>query len=337
MSVPPSDPAADATRQEAQTWVLFLLLSSIWGSSFLFIKIGLEEGVPPYTVVSLRAILGGLFLAGVMWLRSGRLPRTRTAWWRMSVVAITNIAIPFTLITWGELHIASGMAGILNALVPLFAVVLSAFVLRDDPATPNRVAGLLIGFGGVVLLALPSLSAAGGSPEGELGLLGMLAVAGASLSYAVGAVYARHRLTGRPIMTNADGTARPPTALEISFGQVLVAGILITTLAVAFERPADGVYAVPTSAEAWFALLWLGVLGTGLAHILFFRIIGAWGATRATLVTYVMPPIAIVLGFVVLGERLRPIELVGTGLIIGGIVLVNLQVGRRRSAAGARP
>jgi drug/metabolite transporter (DMT)-like permease len=325
--VPATPDPSLRSRQEAWTWATFLSLAAIWGSSYLFIKIGLEDGLPPYTLVSLRTLFGALCLGLLMVATRGRLPRTRRAWSRISLLAVVNIAIPFALTTWGSQSISSGLVGILNAMQPLFAVVLASLVLHDEPLTGGRVAGLLLGFAGIVTLALPRLTP--GNSSETAALLGMAAVVGASLAYAVGAVYARHRITGRPLIRGEDGVPRAPTALEISFAQVLVAAFVTTTISAIVERPPSGILTLPSSAEGWFAILWLGVLGTGLAYILYFRVMAAWGATRTTLVTYVMPVIAIVLGFVFLGERLRPAELVGTALIIGGVVLVNLPIDER--------
>jgi drug/metabolite transporter (DMT)-like permease len=311
------------------TWGLFLGLSFIWGSSYLFIKIGLDEGMTPFTLVAIRTILGTAFLAIVMRWQKGRLPRSPRTWAFLSVVGLTNIVIPYVLITWGELHISSGMAGILTAMVPLYTVILASFVLADEKLTRARGLGLGIGFVGVVLLALPSL----GSSTGDAlvnSLAGMLAVALAAFAYAVAAVLTRRRLTGRPVMTDADGSLRPPTALEISFGQVLVSMIVITVVALLFERPAGGLLVLPESGNAILAMVWLGLLGTGVAYLLYFAIIGRWGATRATLITYLMPVVAISLGFIVLGERLQPLELVGAALIISGVILVNANLGRLR-------
>jgi drug/metabolite transporter (DMT)-like permease len=154
-------------------------------------------------------------------------------------------------------------------------------------------------------------------------------VAAATLFYAIAGVFTRRQLNRRAIVRAADGSLRPPTPLETALGSSLVAGVVATTLAVVLERPPDGLLAVPASGEGWLAVLWLGVLGTGLAYLLHFRILERWGPTRASLVTYVIPLVAVTLGFVVLGERPEPLELVGAALIIGGVVLVNSSVGQR--------
>ena len=313
---------------DTQTWGLFLLLSLIWGSSYLLIKILLEEGVAPLTIVALRTMLGSAFLGLIVVWQRARLPRSLAGWGHLSVVAMTNIVIPYVLITWGELAISSGMAGILTAMVPLFSVVLASVVLHDEPITVGRVGGLAVGFVGVVLLASPSLDARGidgAAPP----IAGMVAVGLAALSYAIAAVYVRHKLSGKPLVRKADGEMRAPTALEISFGQVFVGMLVITTLALVLERPDGGLLGLPGTSEAAVAMILLGLFGTGVAYLLYFSIIGRWGATRATLITYVMPIVAIVLGFLVLDERLSPLEAVGAALIIGGVVLANARVGQR--------
>ena len=311
------------------TWAAFLSLAAIWGSSFLFIRIGLDEGVPLYTLVSMRTLTGALFLGVVLVLVRGGLPATLKAWRPIAVLALLQIAFPFTLITWGQQHIPTGMAGVLNALVPLYTVILASVVLHDEPITANRLVGVLVGFGGVVLMGIPSATSPAAGAGGLMAILGMAAIALASLWYALAAVYARHRVSGRPLVRGRDGHLRPITSLEIAFAQILIGAVLMTTMAVVLERPSGGVYAAPPSLEAWFALLWLGILGTGVGYVLFYRIIGAWGATRATLVTYVLPIVAIGLGFVFLGERLVPLELAGAALVLIGVVLANASAGRR--------
>jgi drug/metabolite transporter (DMT)-like permease len=311
--------------------VRFLSLAAVWGSSFLFIKLALEDGVPPFTIVLFRAALGALLLAALMLLGGGRLRLDLATWRRMAVLGLTNIVIPYALISWGQQYIPSGMASILNAMVPLFTFLLATVVLRVEDFTPARVGGLVLGFAGVVLLALPSLGSAMDDAKGVIAVEGMLAVALAGVSYAVAAVYSRRRLTGQPLVRSADGSLRAPTAHEIALGSTLVGLVVVSALALVLERPAGGLIHLPATPAAWFGILWLGLLGTGLAYLLFFGILERWGATRTTLVTYVLPVVAITLGFVFLGERLRPIELVGGALVIGGVVLVNgVQAGRSR-------
>ncbi len=315
---------------------MFLVLSAIWGSSFLWIAVGLDEGVAPLTLVSMRTFFAGLLLGAVLLLRRGRLPLRWNLWKRMIFLGATNIVVPFALIAWGQQYIPSGMASILNAMVPLFTIVLAAVALADEHITPARLGGLGIGFVGVILLAWPSVDAARADDDAVLAVAGMLAVALASVFYAVASVYTRRRVTGMPIIETADGSRRAPLPVEISLGSTFSAFVMIALLALVFERPESGLLTVPGSVLGWVALVWLGALGTAVAYLLFFRIIERWGATRTTLVTYVIPVVAIVLGFVFLGERLRPLELAGAALIIAGIVLVNASVGQRPLFGRAR-
>ena len=258
---------------------MFLLLSAIWGSSFLFIKTALGDGVPPLTMVSLRAILGSLFLGLVMLAWGQRLPRGREVWVRFAFLGVVNTVVPFTLISWGQQYLPTGLAAVINAMVPLFTILLASLVLHDEPITPARLGGLLIGFSGVVLLAMPKLSGADTDQASLLALLGILAVAAATLFYAIAGVFTRRQLNRRAIVRAADGSLRSPTPLETALGSSLVAGVVATTLAVrartACRRP---ILVLPVSGEGWLAVLWLGVLGTGLAYLLHFRDPGALGA-----------------------------------------------------------
>jgi drug/metabolite transporter (DMT)-like permease len=247
----------------------------------------------------------------------------------LAFLGLTNIVIPYLLIAWGQQYISTGMASILNALVPIFTFVLAAGVFHDEPVTRLRVGGLVLGFVGVVLLALPSLGAAVDDTGAVLALQGMLTVAAAGVSYAVAAVYTRRRLTTQPLVRASDGTWRPPTPLELALGSTLIALLVVAVLALALERPAEGLLHLPVSFASWFGLLWLGALGSGLAYLVFYAVLERWGPTRTTLVTYVIPVVAISLGFIFLGERLRPLELLGAAVVIGGVVLVNGAVGLR--------
>jgi drug/metabolite transporter (DMT)-like permease len=339
VSLPPSLPPTDRPASEAQTWALFLALAAIWASSFLFIKMLLQDGVPPLTIVLYRTLFGSLLLGAILVVAGDRLRLSLLAWRRMAFLGLTNVVIPYALIAWGQQYIPSGMASILNALVPIFTFLLAAVVLHDERLTLTRAGGLVVGFAGVVLLALPSFGAAIEDAQGVLAVEGMLAVALGGVSYAVAAVYSRRRLTGQPIVSVGDGSLRTPTAHEIALGSTLVGFVVVGALALLVERPAGGLLHVPVSPGGWIGMLWLGALGTGLAYLLFFTILDRWGATRTTLVTYVLPVAAITLGFIFLGERLQPIELAGAALVIGGVVLVNGTLGRRvrRGAVVAGP
>jgi drug/metabolite transporter (DMT)-like permease len=324
-----AQPTITDSGSDAQTWARFLLLATVWGSSFLWIKVGLEAGAAPLAIVSMRTLFGSLLLIGVLLVRGGRLPLRWSLWKRMIFLGTTNIVIPFALIAWGEQYIPSGMASILNAMVPLFTIIFAALALADEHITAAKLGGLGIGFLGVILLALPSLEAAGKDQDAALAVAGMLAVAAATVSYGLASVYTRRRLTGMPIIEQSDGSFRAPLPVEISLGSTFAGFVLVTALALVFERPDGGLLSLPASALGWVGMVWLGVLGTGLAYLLFFRIIERWGATRTTLVTYVIPVVAIALGFVFLGERLRPLELAGAVLVITGVVLVNARFGQR--------
>jgi drug/metabolite transporter (DMT)-like permease len=314
----------------AVLWITFLALAFIWGSSFLFIKIGLEEGLAPLTLVSYRLGIATIFLVAVLRLSNGRLPGDRASLARLGFLGIINIVIPFALITWGELHITSALASILNGLVPLFTIVLASLALRDEPITLNRLGGLLVGFAGAVLLLSPGLTAEPITGD-QLVLAGELALVAASLSYALSAVYIRRFISGRRLVVDPVTGPRTLTPVESALPQSVVGLAIIVASAMLFERPAGGgLLATPPTGAAWFAVSWLGILGSGVAYLLFFRIISAWDATRAALVTYVMPIVGIGLGVAVLGERLHVAELLGAALVIGGLVLANSRVGQRR-------
>ena len=190
-----------------------------------------------------------------------------------------NIAIPFALITWAERSADSSLAAILTSPVPLFAAVLAPFFLPDEPIRLNGLVGLGLGFIGVVILVSPGLTGAGGD------LTAMLALLAAAASYACGAIYARRNVRGlRPMV---------PAVFQVTF-----AGLYTLVLAFLIEQP----LASTPDAQAVFSILWLGLLGSGLAYLCFFRLLGPWGATRLTMVAYVIPVVGIALGFLVPGR-----------------------------------
>ncbi len=293
-------------RSSQVDWVLFLLLGFFWGSSYLFIKLAVDD-FGTFTLVALRLLVGGTLLWIVIWLAKQELPRDRRIYGHLIVMAIINIAIPFLLITWAEQSVESSLAAILTSPVPLIAIVLSALFLPDEPMRLNGLIGLIVGFIGVVIITSRGLTGAGSSLVGEIALLG------AAVSYAFGAVYSRRNVRGVPPMI--------PAVFQVTF-----AAIIVGVLAVVLEQP----WEARPDLQAVFSILWLGILGSGIAYLFFFRLVAHWGATRTTLVAYLLPVVGIVLGYVVLAEPVDARLIVGTGLVIAGVALVNSRFGRRR-------
>jgi drug/metabolite transporter (DMT)-like permease len=294
----------------AWAWVVFLSLGFLWGSSYLWIKIGLGS-LPPLTLIAGRLVLGALFLAAVVALARQELPRGPMPYLHLVVMGVVNIVIPFILITVGEQTIDSALASILNSTVPLAVIVIAPLFLPDERITAARVAGLAIGFAGVVLLVAPDLVNLGDSD-----LSGELMMLGSSLSYAVGNVYARRHVRGMRPMVPA-------------LGQVTVAALIVVPLALLVDRPFETVRPAP---EAIAAVIWLGLLGSGVAYLCYFTILQLWGATRTSTVAYLLPVWGIVLGAIVLSEPVTLNRVAGTVLVIAGIALVNSGPAVRRLA-----
>ena len=293
-------------RSSQVDWLVFLALGLMWGSSYLFIKLAVDD-FGTFTLVSLRLLVGAALLWVVIRLAHQPLPRERRMYGHLVVMAIVNITIPFLLITWAEQSVDSSLAAILTSPVPLFAIILSALFLADEPIRVNGVAGLIVGFIGVIIITSPGLTSGNSSVTGELALLG------AAFSYAVGAVYSRRNVRGLPPMI--------PAVFQVSF-----AAIIVSVFALLFEHP----WTATPNAEAIFSILWLGIFGSGLAYLLVFRLFQHWGATRTTLIAYVIPPVGIVLGVLVLNEPIDARIVLGTGLVVAGVGLVNSRFGRRR-------
>jgi drug/metabolite transporter (DMT)-like permease len=308
------DPPMTTQPSSRIDWLLFVVLGFFWGSSYLFIKIGVDEGLTPFTLVSLRLGIGFILLCSIVLLAREALPRSARTYGHLIVMGAVNIAIPFSLITWAELTVDSALAAILNAAVPLFVILIAAVFLRDERITANRLAGLAIGFVGVaILVGFDPADVAGSNVAGEIALIG------STLSYAVGAVYARRNIHGlRPMI---------PALFQVTF-----ALIMVLVLAFVFERPLE----VGVTPRAMFAVIWLGLLGSGVAYLLFFRILGRWGATRTSMVAYLLPVYGIALGGLVLNEPIDIRLLIGTALVIGGVALVNSRFGARPIAIRRR-
>jgi drug/metabolite transporter (DMT)-like permease len=296
-----------ANRKARIDWLIFAALGIAWGSSYLFIKIGVET-LAPFTLVAARLAIGTMVLSLVLRLSRQRLPRQVSVYGHMVVVALLGIVIPFSLITWGEQSIDSALAAILNGSVPLFAIVLAALVLPDEPITINRLVGLLIGFGGVVVLTAPNLRAGQSSS-----LIAELALIGSAFAYGASGVYARRFVRDIPPLTNA--------FLEVGFAFVI-------SLAVAFlfGKP----LATQVEPSTVLAVVWLGLVGSGLAYLAFFSLLSRWGATRTSTVAYLLPVVGLVLGVLVRHEPVTLLTLIGTAMVLSGVALANSRYGQRR-------
>lgn len=293
-------------RSNRIDWLIFLALGFMWGSSYLFIKFAVDD-FGTFTLVAGRLTVGAILLWTVIRVAGQALPRNRKIYGHLLVMAVINITIPFLLITWAEQSVESSLAAILTSPVPLFAIVLSSLFLPDEPIRVNGLIGLIVGFIGVVIITSRGLTGEGSSLEGELALIG------ATFSYACGAVYSRRNVRGLPPMV--------PAVFQVSFA-ALITGVI----ALIFEHP----WTATPDAQAVFSILWLGILGSGLAYLLVFRLFTNWGATRTTLVAYLIPVVGIALGYVFLQEPLDARIIFGTLLVITGIGLVNSKFGRRR-------
>jgi drug/metabolite transporter (DMT)-like permease len=281
-------------------WAVFIALGVIWSSSFLWIKISLEE-VGPITLVAYRAIFGLVVIGGWAFIQRKVWPWGLGDWLPFIVLGFTNIAAPFFLISWAEQEIDSAVASILNALVPLFTLVIAHYFLKDDRMTLQRVIGLLIGFCGVIVLLSKDIQS--GQQDS---LLGQGAVILATLFYAASSVYARKSTQHTPGLVR--GAAPLVSASAVMW---LGAGTL--------ESPV----VIPHLPMTWVALLWLGVLASGIAFVMMYYLLHEIGPTRATMVTYLLPLGGVVLGVVFLNEELSRQLAMGSLLILGSILVVN--------------
>jgi drug/metabolite transporter (DMT)-like permease len=282
-----------------QDWLALLVLSLLWGGTFLFVKIAVVE-IPPMTLVLSRVAIGAGVLLAILAALGRPVPDPKR--WRDYLgMGLLNNAIPFTLIFWGQAQIAAGLAAILNAAMPIFTVVVMHLFTTDERATPQKVAGVLLGMAGVVLLVGPD--ALGGL---GLAVWAQLACLAATVSYAFSALWAR-RLRGL-------------APLEAAAGQLTASTLLMAPLAFLVDRP--WTLAMP-SATALACVLALGLASTALAYIVFFRILQRAGGTNAALVTLLIPPSAILLGFLVLGERLDPLDFAGLAVLALGLAVID--------------
>jgi drug/metabolite transporter (DMT)-like permease len=290
-------------------WSLLLALTALWSGSFLFAKVALTE-VGPLTVVLARVSIGASALVGLRGLVGHRRLAAPALWPAFAVMALLNNVVPQTLLTWGMLHIDSGLASILNGTTPFFSVVLG-HALGRERATMRRLAGVLVGFAGVVTIVGPTALRGVGT-----GGRGQLAVLGAAASYACAGLYG-HRL-------------RALSPAGAAGGMLSAAAFMMLPIASVGERPWEAVPGLRTA----LALLALGLVSTAAGYVVYFKILATAGPTNLLLVTLLMPIGGVVLGATVLDERVSAPSLAGMVLIAVGLAIVDGRIGRLSGATG---
>lgn len=313
MPPPLSSHAKTSHQMSPLEWTLLLSLATLWGGSFFFNGIAVRE-LPVFTVVLARVALAALILLTLLRLRHDPLPKAPGIWSAFFTMGLLNNAIPFSLIVWGQQHIASGVASILNASTPLFTVLLAHLLTRDERAAPAKVTGVFIGFAGVaVMIGLDALTDLGTA------VLAQLLCLAAALSYAFAGIYGRRfRALGITPMATATG-------------QVIASSLILLPLVLLLDRP--WTLSMP-SVQAIAALLGAAALSTALAYVIYFRILATAGATNLLLVTFLIPVSAILLGTLFLDEILLPRHLAGMALIGLGLATIDGRLWRSITRSG---
>ena len=293
-----------SAQRSLNDWALLMALAAMWGSAFLFIKLGVAT-VPPATLVAARLVLGVAVLLPLVYMRGLRLPPPGRAWLPFILMALIGNAIPFYLITWGQQTVPSALAGILMAAMPLATMVLAHFAVAGEHMTRNRAGGFLLGFFGITFLMGPAaFASAGGS---GLEVLAQLAILSGALCYAANSVLARRLVTGDFLVTSA--------------AMLLVASIVVVPIALVLDRP----WELAPSVSSIVSIVWLGIGPTAVATICYFQLISSAGPTFMSIVNYLSPCIAVALGVALLGEAPEASAYAGLALILSGIALSQLR------------
>jgi drug/metabolite transporter (DMT)-like permease len=305
------DKASFHPSMNAAQWAMLVALSILWSGSFFFVGLVTKE-LPSFTIVAVRVGLASLVLLAAAHAMGLRIPQGRKVWLAFFGAGALNNTVPFCLIAWGQTHIASGLASILNAATPLATLIIAHLFTADEKMTARHLIGVLIGFAGVVIIVGPStLHGAGNNVTAQLACLG------AALSYACGAVFSRcfKRL-------------KLPTIVGAA-GQVTASAVLLIPAALIIDRP----WSLPAPGlPTWSALVSMAVFSTAIATILYFRILAAAGAMNLLLVTFLVPVSAIALGALLLGEQLMPEHFCGLACIGFSLAVIDgrlLHIGQR--------
>ena len=285
---------------DLKSTIMLLLLAAVWGGSFYFGAVALRE-VPPLTITLHRVVWAVPILAVFVFLNGSAFPRSLSVWSAYLVMGALNNAIPFSLIFWGQTQIESGLASILNGTTAMFAAVVAGLLLVDEPLTAKKIIGAVLGLVGVAFIMGPS-ALTDFNPTN----LAQLAILGATLSYAFAGVWGKTALTGQTPLMNA-------------LGMLVGSTVLMIPIVLVFDGPPN----LELSASVWGALLGIAALSTALAYVLYFAILVRAGTANLLLVTLLIPPFAIGLGVLFLGEKMGPDAWIGFAIIVLGFAVTD--------------
>ncbi|MEI6234578.1 MAG: DMT family transporter [Planctomycetota bacterium] len=297
-----------------KTGTAFVALSLVWGSSFMWIGVALDEHIAPMTVATIRVGLGLLGLLAVLLIKKVKLPREPRLWLLFSGTALLNVVLPFPLISWAGTRIDSSLSAVLNGTVPLFTTLFAHVCFHDEKLSLPRFIGLMCGFCGVVVLSSRTMESNGKQTT----LPGILAMLAAATCYGLNNVYSKRFLRGQPPLLTATMT-------------LLIAFATLCPIWLVMEYPVR----MPVLPLTWFALCWLGFLGVSAAYVCFFALLELWGPTRASTVAYVFPVVGMTLGIIFRNEHPTWRLFVGSALILIGLWMINRRAKTAAKAAAA--
>ena len=294
-------PATPTLRMGATEWLLLLALSVLWGGTFFFFKV-LVAVLPPFTIVLGRVGIAAAALNLYLLARRDPMPMTPRLWGRFLVMGLLNNVVPFSLIVFGETRISSGLASILNATTPVFAVLSAHLLTRNEKLTVRRGLGVLAGFAGVAILIGPDALAGLANQD----LPGELACLAAAFVYGLAGIYGRRFQGIAP--------------LKVATGQITGSTLILLPLAAFVDQP----WTLPMpGAATWATLVALALVSTALAYMLYFRILATAGATNLMLVTFLLPVSALLIGWLALGETVAPAAFAGMAAIGLGLACID--------------
>ena len=288
--------------------LMLLALATLWGSSYTFIKVGVET-IPPVTLIAVRTLIAASILVSVIKLRGLSLPRDATTWRRFLFQACLNSVVPFTLIAWAEQSVDAGLATILNSTTPIFTFLLTAIVVRHEAVTARKIFGVVAGLAGVCLIiGTEAFSGIGDQLPAQFAILL------ASVAYAGAAIFGRNFRGLDPMMPAA--------------GSMICGAIILIPISLIVDRP----WTLSPSAESIGALLGLSVFSTALAFVIFFRLMQTLGSVGTTAQAYLRVPIGVGIGVIFLGETVTQTAGIGLLCVIAGVAAMTLPTGKRQAA-----